>query len=523
VSRLLRALRTAVAVATLAACADSEGTAPAGRQPAENGPLPSDVPPRRPPAAPDELSFAIETVAQDPALFLSDSWASPAFSPDGEWISFHGRTADGTAIGMVRLDGKGGVCLTCESGVDARRPIWSPDGARIYFVNDKGFHAVELASKKVRKVKGIGTPVILERDRWLIVSPDGSKLAWAKIWPDGFRMVMGELVVAADEIRVEDLRVLHPPEVADPGDGAAWARAFAWYEPKAFKDGGRTLVFAGTPAQGGNLDLFELDLQSGAVARLTHHGEWDEGGELSPDERWLAFETTRAHDTLAVMTQVPLPSLLDFALVHPCTAATLSGPWWALHEVYLAGSAGDGGSPAALRLSETEQGFAVRNGPHWHPDGKRIIWGELSYETGANRIRLLTFHQGLEPADPVAIDSTPLPVWAPAIADVQPRDMPDGVWVDGPAGGQAHLDYGGIIALGTFKVAFERYSTDGRQLLDGSMRAHLPLPGRLNLEASVVLSGAHTGYLDVDVSIKGTHVKGYLRSEKDGNVLERSF
>ncbi len=73
----------------------------------------------------------------------------PAWSPDGEWLAFAGRTEGRWEIWIMRADGSGLTRLTYQTG-DALWPTWSPDGAWVAFASDRDgdfdLYAVEVAT-----------------------------------------------------------------------------------------------------------------------------------------------------------------------------------------------------------------------------------------------------------------------------------------------------------------------------------------------------------------------------------------
>jgi Tol biopolymer transport system component len=451
------------------------------------------------------------------------TWGSPEFSPDGKWITFHGKIDQGSAIAVARPDGTEARCLTCDSPGNNRRPIWLRDGKRILFSSNQVFRIVDVETRQLFEVEGIrARQAPLEMDRWPIVSPDGRKICWTKVWPDGFRIVMGDLSAGEEKYRIENLRQVWPPPIEDEDDLQQWAQAYAWYENKSFTDGGRTLLFASSMGGSGNLDLFTLDLETKAIRRLTTHPEWDEGGEFSPDGRMFVFETTRAHEVLSVGANVPIPTFLDYVLVQPFTRITLFGPYQAHHEVYLLDRAGDCGSYSGQRLSRTESGFAVRNGPHWSPDGTKVIWGEVSYDDDARRLRLLTFPDR-SPQTSQPIVRTPDPAWAPLLSDVRIRSPKIQTQLRGAHSGTVDLIHDGMIIKGNFSATYADYSDDGEHVLNGSIGIEIKAPAVAEIKVDINLAGTHRGWVKYDLSINNTDVRGTMASDYDGRKFDRTF
>jgi hypothetical protein len=122
-------------------------------------------------------------------------WSHPRFSPDGEWLAFHfshEKSPERFHIGIMRTDGTAFQCLTCNIRLDARRPVWFPDGKRLMFETrrrlDNVFYVLELGPRQLSQIKGMTSwRHLLEHNRCTMISPDGKKLIWTKVWVDGFR------------------------------------------------------------------------------------------------------------------------------------------------------------------------------------------------------------------------------------------------------------------------------------------------------------------------------------------------
>lgn len=449
-------------------------------------------------------------------------WGSPRFTPDGRSLSFafaHRDNPERRDVGMISLVTGEFRCLTCAVPRSVAAHLWFPDGQRLlvyYFgIFTDNFFVFELGQPdRLLRIDGVKTAE-LTHDRFPVLSPDGRKLVWTKVRLDGFHIVMGDLVRDANGYRVENLRHLYPPPVP-PGAGLEdWARAHAWYEAKSFTDGGRTLVFAGTRDEAANVDIYLLDLLSGSVTRVTRHPEWDETAEFSPDGRWLAFESTRAHVVLRLLSLLRMPPLVDFAAVLPITNITLTGPLFATHEPFLLDRGGDRGEYFGQRLSnEGDAGWATRDGVRWHPDGTLLAWGAVLgpsiQDTHIGFARL-----GARRAQPAPFAaSVPEPVWAPWLRDVSLRPNQIEESLPGPFGGSARLSVDGTLVAGRFRMDFVDLSVVPGEALNGSLAIQLSASDVARIDAEVRLAGAAKGFLDVALEIAGNRARGHLRVQR---------
>jgi dipeptidyl aminopeptidase/acylaminoacyl peptidase len=64
------------------------------------------------------------------------SCANPRFSPDGQWIAYHGVIEGQREIWVLPSAGGTPVNLTAHEAVDVQ-PVWSPDGTRIAFSSNR--------------------------------------------------------------------------------------------------------------------------------------------------------------------------------------------------------------------------------------------------------------------------------------------------------------------------------------------------------------------------------------------------
>ena len=115
------------------------------------------------------------------------SCANPRFSPDGEWIAYHGVIDGQRDIWVLPSAGGTPVNLTAHEAVDVQ-PVWSPDGTRIAFSSDRsGSYEIWAAEIEDGRLTGPARQItttdgIVASPCW---SPDSSQLAFVLV--DGER------------------------------------------------------------------------------------------------------------------------------------------------------------------------------------------------------------------------------------------------------------------------------------------------------------------------------------------------
>ncbi|MCJ7750821.1 MAG: hypothetical protein MUQ65_06970, partial [Armatimonadetes bacterium] len=146
-----------------------------------------------------DLKALIESPVQEPVRVETQaenllggplSVATPAWSPDGEWLVFH----DGDFLSIMKPDGTG--YRTLVPMVDyypVREPEWSPDGGAIAFRGGHGFAAAGRADGRpnpshiflITNISGPGSPLITQvtddaecQDSWPHWSPDSSSIVF---------------------------------------------------------------------------------------------------------------------------------------------------------------------------------------------------------------------------------------------------------------------------------------------------------------------------------------------------------
>ena len=238
------------------------------------------------------------------------------FSPDGSDILLT-VVKDGTKIAIAKTDGSGlrilDVGALQVAAIDSG-PSWRPpDGAEILFVNGKAsLHAVNVATGEVRTVVGPERGRNRETPKW---SPDGARIAYIE-WEDAAAGMSAQThIVEADGTGD---RVLPLPE------GALWQAFRSWSN-----DGSRLLTIRGhtggydsavaaiVPADGSGTGI-EIDYSP--VISPVCCPEW----EWAPDDRSILGIAPAAQGSPA--TQVLLDPVAGTAT--PVRWTTSSLPTW---------------------------------------------------------------------------------------------------------------------------------------------------------------------------------------------------
>ncbi|MGI8479910.1 MAG: hypothetical protein ACR2M2_08655 [Gaiellaceae bacterium] len=222
---------------------------------------------------------------------------SPAWSPDGTQIAFAAQIGTReedqrlTEIYLMRDDGTDKRRLTTNDAFDGS-PAWSPDGRHVAFtrVADSGTEAarsgivvLDLDRGRETQVTRVAWPSFDLSPAW---SPDGSEIAFTRAAPSA----------GSDNPRA-DLYVVTPEgdglrKLVDDGAEPDWSPdgmriAFTSYRDKL----GRT-CFHECSTSG---EIYLLELESGAVERLTESEADDRSPAWAPDGRSIAFVSDRSN------------------------------------------------------------------------------------------------------------------------------------------------------------------------------------------------------------------------------------
>ena len=494
-------------------------------------------------------------------------WA-PTWSPDGSHILFTDyndnrgnewtvEVKSGTSYGTP-------ICLTC--GMTDRPTLVGvfsyifPDNKRMFIANELGdlAYVLECAPSIYNCSSHQYFPIDLSADavttnpsqgrRTFHLAPDGVHLAYSMVRLDALIMMVSELQKTASGYAAVNHKVVNPVGPSGSLDMSAdnWANASQLYEFKSFADGGASALIVGEPTDG-NADMLKIDLATGKTTRLTTHPDWDEDGSLAPDNSSLLIASWRSMHRLEAFSIMPLarpfiqyPAAAAVAIYyvssHQGFACDLQ-PWLIDAKGDLGGKTiGQPVAPYSGGNNITGNNLAALG--FWSPDSTRILVQERQLSTipanantyvrqkGTAPNRLLIARLDRAPTTPVPVVTTVVGAWASTPSTYMGAfAKPGAVIVNGNKGGTALITYGGNVAAGNFTVAYNRFTDDGENFLDGtSAITGSPVAAALTYNANLTSSDVkqvQTGFLKANITFMTTEpapATGEPPSTKSGTI-----
>lgn len=207
-------------------------------------------------------------------------WVNPRTSPDGKLVALERITSSGTAVYVVSAD-RGDTTAVATAAGDNVVAGWSPDSRWLLVIHGSeasgryrsSLRAVLAARPAVTAVlDSVPTHAIVDA----VWSPLGPHVAWTARTGDG---------------RDQDVFVSLSDGTGRRNVSASPAED---YHP-AWSPDGKQIAF--TSERDGNAELYSIELDTGALRRLTFDAAHDDQASYSPDGDFIAFESTRAGRT----------------------------------------------------------------------------------------------------------------------------------------------------------------------------------------------------------------------------------
>jgi hypothetical protein len=352
---------------------------------------------------------------------------------------------------------------------------------------------------------------ILQRRTWHL-APDSVHLGWMDVRADGTVMVVARLERREDRYVAADPRAVNPagPTGVDDQNADHWENLSQLYELKSFTPDGKAILAVGLPAN--NVDVLRIDLMTGRTQRLTANPDWDEDSSLSPDEGSFVVNSWRPRHRLDAFAWIPqirgFTGLMVGAAVAPYYVSTWTGFQCNLSPWLLPATGDDGGKilgqPLDTYADELTASNNIAGQQVWSPDSTTILLQEATRlpppaDPSPDRIAMARLMRA--PASPVTISNSAVGAWAPPAALYQgPNSADRTVTVRGNVGGMATLSYSGFLGRdANTSVTFDHFTDDGVTYVDGAMKGQSS--GHVwHLAANVVVSGQHTGRLNMDLT-----------------------
>jgi Tol biopolymer transport system component len=346
---------------------------------------------------------------------LVEHGAYPAWSPDGRSIAFQSERGGQRDIWTVPTSGGEPRRITNDPDLDYQ-PAWSPDGRWIAY-GSLGLRVVPADGSGPSRaidlpVNGVLAPAWSSDGRWLYFSasrtPDES---WTSLWRLPFRD--GRSDGPVERITLGELADVDPSVAA--GGRLAYARVS--YSP----------------------DLWELDVRSGALRRITATSCLEDYPDLSPDGRTIVFHSDRSGRTGLFTLGA------DGAGLQPVTGPDIVAtmPRWSPDGRTLAFVERTGWSIAVrpadgLTVRRLVSGLAGLQGPQWSPDGRRLAYS-TDDGSGNYSIHVVDLDGAVRKvAAPGGLAM--FPSWSPdgrLVAFQREKDGPRQIWVAPAEGGEA--------------------------------------------------------------------------------------
>jgi Tol biopolymer transport system component/tRNA A-37 threonylcarbamoyl transferase component Bud32 len=319
--------------------------------------------------------WAVEVANGHKRLVSKEDGVQPAWSPNGRYIAYWAIDLDGDRdLWTVRASGGPSVRITRDHFLDWN-PVWSPDGAWIYFCSNRGgsmgvwrVPMKESTGEPRGGPEAIPTPA--HYPAHLSFSRDGRHMAYVQ------QLTTGRLnVVRFDPAR--EVVVSEPKEILQNTKGAS--------RPSLSPDG-KWLAYNSTEQEE---ELMVAGADGSGLRQLTNGGYRNRGPRWSPDGRQIAFFSTRSGEWEIWTTDA---NGSEFRQVTNLAGNNVAWPVWSADGKHLAYTLFglntfviDASKPWEAQTPEKLPPFPgegqMFNGWNWSPDG-RMLAGFLDRDNG---------------------------------------------------------------------------------------------------------------------------------------------
>ena len=319
--------------------------------------------------------WSVEVASGRKRLVVKDDGVQPQWSPNGQFIAYWAIDLDGDRdLWTVRASGGTPVRITRDPFLDWN-PVWSPDGAWIYFCSNRGGSMAiwRIAMKEsTGEARGAPEPVRTPADypAHLSFAADGRRMAYAQL------ITTGRL----SSVRFDPAR---EALVSEPKDIVQSARGVS---RPALSPDGNFLAYSSTEQQE---DLFVVGVDGTGLRQLTNGPHRNRGPRWSPDGKQIAFFSTRSGDWEIWTTDA---MGIEFRQITNLAGNNVAWPVWSTDGKYLAYTLFgmstfliEPGKPWGAQKPEKLPPFPgdgqLFNGWNWSPDG-RVLAGFLNRDDG---------------------------------------------------------------------------------------------------------------------------------------------
>jgi Tol biopolymer transport system component/tRNA A-37 threonylcarbamoyl transferase component Bud32 len=341
--------------------------------------------------------WSVEVASGRKRQVTKDDGVQPQWSPNGRYIVYWAIDLDGDRdLWTVRASGGPPSRITRDHFLDWN-PVWSPDGAWLYFCSNRGGSmGIWRIPMKESTGEARGSPqpirVPASYPAHLSFSGDGRHMAYVQLVTTG-------RVSAVRFDPVREVLVSEPKAIVQSSKGVS---------RPALSPDGKWLAFNSTEQEE---HLFVMSADGSGLRQLTSGDQRNRGPRWSPDGKRIAFFSTRSGEW-EIWTVDANGS--EFRQITNLTGNNVAWPVWSADGKYLAYTLFglntfliEPGKPWGAQTPEKLPPFPgegqIFNGWNWSPDG-RLLAGFLNrddgiaiYSLASRTFRKLTGHG----ADPV--------------------------------------------------------------------------------------------------------------------------